>query len=480
MYRSLVSFVAILAAVAAFVCVPAAESRANVGPGLVVSLTFDDGFDNEFLGARILSENGLRGTFYVNSGNIDSPGRLTLPQLKAMASAGHEIAGHTVDHAQLFGEIAGEQLREICDDRVRLASWGFRPKSFAFPYGSSDASAEKAAQTCGYNSARSTGGLLGTSCPSCAPFESIPALNPFHVRAYPSIVNGTSIKTMEAELEKRIHLGAGWIPLVFHQVCDSCGDMVIKPADLVELAHWLVAHERDGVTVKTVDEVVGGDYHPVAVGPYDSRPAGQLVNANLEQLTLSDGGMAGDGSPYCWDRVTYGRAQTQWSKVSGAQPGSSAQQVRVEAIESGDVKLLTRRDLGACSPMVSPDARYSLSSLVHGSGPVQFVVFVADSNGHWRFVENSPPLETTDNWNRINWSTGPLPSDAHRMAFGIRVTTPGTLAVDDFAMTQDGSTAMRLRAAAVGCVAAFGLVGLAALLSIRRQQRPRSAGRHAL
>jgi len=472
--------VALLAAATAFVCVPAADSHASALPGLVVSLTFDDGFDNELVGAQILNQNGLRGTFYVNSGNIDAPGRLTLADLKTIAAEGHEIAGHTVDHAQLSGEMAGEQLREICDDRVRLADWGFRPKSFAYPYGSSDESAERAAKTCGYNSARSTGGLRGSSCPSCAAYESIPALDPFHVRAYPSIVNATNIKTVEAELLGRMHLGAAWVPLVFHQVCNSCGDMAIKPTDLDELAHWLVAHQKDGVVVRTVDEVVGGEYHPVSVGPYDSRPAGQLVNANLDQLALSDGGMAGDGSPYCWDRVTYGQAQAQWSKVAGAKPSSSAQQVRVDAIETGDVKLVTRRDLGACSPIVSPNARYNLSSLVHGTEPVQFVVFVADAVGHWRFLENSPQLATSNDWNRISWSTDALPPDAHRLAFGIRVTSPGTLAVDDFAMAKDDSTAARLRVAAVGCVAAFGLVGLASFLAIGRHRRPRTSGRHSV
>lgn len=450
----------------------------NMGP-LVVSLTFDDGFADAAVGSQVLRDSGLRGTFYVNSGNIDAPGRLSLSDLRDISRQGNEVAGHTVDHAQLAGETYSEQLREICDDRVKLADWGFRPTDFAYPYGSSDVSAEKAARTCGYNSARSTGGLRGDSCLDCPRTESIPSGDPYQIRAYPSIVTGTDIHRVERDLAAAAAAGSGWITLVFHNVCDRCSDMAVTENDLRDLATWLASHQKNGIQVRTVGDVIGGQYLPPAVGPFDGRPAGVLVNADLEQPALSDGGMAGDGSPYCWDRIQYGQAQARWSKVVGSRLGDSAQQAQVSSVGSGDVKLLLRRDLGACSPAVSGGVNYRLASTVRGDQPVQFVVYVADSNGHWRFLEHSPSIGVNPQWTQVAWATGPLPSDVSRLSFGIRITSPGEFGVDNFAMSVDESRTARVVIAAAGCAGIIILSGACVLLAFRRQAAVPIRGKHS-
>ena len=50
-------------------------------PG-VVTLTFDDGRISNVTAARLLDKHGLRGTFFVNSGGINTPGRMTLDDLR--------------------------------------------------------------------------------------------------------------------------------------------------------------------------------------------------------------------------------------------------------------------------------------------------------------------------------------------------------------------------------------------------------------
>ena len=51
----------------------------------VVSFTFDGTFKGQEDAAVILSENGLAGTFYVNSGYLDFPAYLSVDQLRSIA-----------------------------------------------------------------------------------------------------------------------------------------------------------------------------------------------------------------------------------------------------------------------------------------------------------------------------------------------------------------------------------------------------------
>ena len=68
-----------------------------------VSLTFDDGEVSQFGAGAILAAHGIRGTFYLNTGAIDSreQGAMTWAQVASLAAAGNEIGGHTRDHVHL-------------------------------------------------------------------------------------------------------------------------------------------------------------------------------------------------------------------------------------------------------------------------------------------------------------------------------------------------------------------------------------------
>ena len=64
----------------------------------VVSITLDDGVADQLSAADSLQRNGMRGTFYVVSGLIGSPGYFSRADLDRLAAAGNEIGGHTVLH----------------------------------------------------------------------------------------------------------------------------------------------------------------------------------------------------------------------------------------------------------------------------------------------------------------------------------------------------------------------------------------------
>jgi peptidoglycan/xylan/chitin deacetylase (PgdA/CDA1 family) len=216
--------------------------------GVTVSLTFDDTFADQQAAIELLDERGMRGTFYVDSGRIDSTQALSASQLLEMQANGHEIAGHTIDHVNLPMSDPAEQRRQVCDDRVALIEMGFEVTSFAYPFGASDEMTQALVAECGYNSARDIG---GRSSP-------IPPPDPYLVRTAPSVKAETTADDLEGYVAEAEPDGA-WVPIVFHHVCDGCSTNGIAPA---VLADFLDRLEARGTQVLTVDEVIGGDMKP--------------------------------------------------------------------------------------------------------------------------------------------------------------------------------------------------------------------------
>src|SRR6516165_3343206 len=124
---------------------------------VVVTLGFDDGTVDQFAnGFPILQAHGMYATFFVNTGPIlaGDPAHMTWGDLHALYAAGNEIAGHTIDHADLKPLSVAAAEHEACDDRNTLLANGFAPESFAYPFGSFDSRSEAVVHYCGYNSGR--------------------------------------------------------------------------------------------------------------------------------------------------------------------------------------------------------------------------------------------------------------------------------------------------------------------------------------
>src|SRR5260221_6265763 len=77
--------------------VSAFPAAAHAAPATVVTIQFDDGNADVNQWISALSNHGFHATFFVNSGSIDTAGKLTLAQLTALSQAGNQIATHTVD-----------------------------------------------------------------------------------------------------------------------------------------------------------------------------------------------------------------------------------------------------------------------------------------------------------------------------------------------------------------------------------------------
>ena len=106
-------------------------------PRVVVSLTFDDGIENQYtLGVlHALQPHHINGTFYNISGLTDvDPQHMTWAELTALNEDGNEIGGHTVDHVNLKTMTDNtDKTYEACQARQDLIDHGFYPTSFAYP-----------------------------------------------------------------------------------------------------------------------------------------------------------------------------------------------------------------------------------------------------------------------------------------------------------------------------------------------------------
>ena len=86
---------------------------------LFYSLTFDDGHLSDYTEAfPVLTELGLRATFFVVPTLVDTPGHVTWNQLREMTAAGMEIGSHSLTHPFLDGLDRAALVREFGDSKA--------------------------------------------------------------------------------------------------------------------------------------------------------------------------------------------------------------------------------------------------------------------------------------------------------------------------------------------------------------------------
>ena len=116
-------------------------------PKTVVSLTFDDAYENQGRYAvPLLRSHHMRATFYVITADSDGPYPccMSWAQLRTLQGEGDDIGSHTVSHPNLKVLTPARITREVCGSRQDMLRNGIDdPVSFAYPYGSYDTAAER-------------------------------------------------------------------------------------------------------------------------------------------------------------------------------------------------------------------------------------------------------------------------------------------------------------------------------------------------
>jgi peptidoglycan/xylan/chitin deacetylase (PgdA/CDA1 family) len=253
--------------------VPSAAARAET----VVSLTFDDGSVSQLFARDQILAHRMRGTFYINSGRVASNDYyMTWDEIASVAAAGNEIGGHTLRDTALTDLPGPQRKPAICDDRRNLMQHGYDPVSFAYPHGQYNAQIQGYVRDCGYATARRVGGLSHDGCGSCRDAESIPPGDAYALRSniFPS--GRLTLAQMQEYVTQAEDAGGGWVPMMFHDVCDDCPDGAldgsISTGDFVALLDWLDRRRSRGTVVKTVRAVMGYADAPLPPLPVDEEP----------------------------------------------------------------------------------------------------------------------------------------------------------------------------------------------------------------
>ena len=222
-----------------------------------MSLTFDDGTVSQLYAKDRLAERGLRGTFFINSGNVQTPNPyfMTWAQVASVAATGNEIGGHTLNDLDLVTGFSNDSARKaaICDDRANLIAHGFNPVSFAYPHGAYNAQIISLVQQCGYASARTAGGLNEPGFPYT---ENIPPVNPYVLRTNQPHDGPMTLAELQGYVLRAG--GSGWVPLMFHDICVPPAPAwtrmrSVSPGDFTAFLNWL---PTSGAVVKTVRDVI--------------------------------------------------------------------------------------------------------------------------------------------------------------------------------------------------------------------------------
>ena len=272
--RWLAAVIAAVLLISGLIVAPLAKAKAATSP-VTVLLTFDDSNADQLPAEQTMKSLGLHGTFYTVSGWVNQPSYLTLAQVQQIAADGNEIAGHTITHPDLPTLAAGEQQRQICNDRVNLINWGFQPTDFAYPFADADTN-ETDAKACGYNSARGLGDVVDPQgdCNGCVYAETTPPPDPYYLRAPDEVDSTVTLAQMEQQVTQAQTHGGGWVILTYHHICANIGaancpaDLSTTPAIYNAFMTWLAGQTSNGVTVKTVQQVIGGTFNPgVPVSP---------------------------------------------------------------------------------------------------------------------------------------------------------------------------------------------------------------------
>jgi peptidoglycan/xylan/chitin deacetylase (PgdA/CDA1 family) len=410
-------------------------SAAAAAPRTTVSFTFDDSYANQLPAEQTLTANGLHGTFYTNSGNIDAPNYLTQANLHTIAADGNEISGHTVTHPDLTTLSTAEASRQICNDRVNLTNWGFQVTDFAYPFAAATTNTEQIAKNCGYNSARGLGDIQTRfGCAGCAFAETVPPPDPYYTRAPDQVDNTWTLADLQNTVTNAETHGGGWVQLSFHQICNGCNPLSVTPTIFSQFAAWLAPRAATNNTVvQTVHQVLGGPVNPVVPGPAVPPPA---PGANGAQNTSLE--TAGTTAlPQCWMAGGYGANTptfTTTTTAAQAHTGTKAENLAMAGYSSGDAKLLPTLDLGGCAPSVTAGHTYSLRSWYKSTVVTQFAVYYRTGIGTWAYWTSSPWFATAAAYTQAVWTTPPVPAGATGLSFGLSSFNNGTLTTDDYGL----------------------------------------------
>lgn len=233
---------------------PADRSQAPLKPfdQPIITVTFDDGWESIYTtGLPLLQKHGIPTTQYVLTGVFEDKNYMTIDQIKSLQKAGHEIACHGIDHADLTSLTASrldQELREckqLYEDEL-----GTRVEHFASPYGRSNPETIAAIKQ-SYRSHRNTVGDITTNGASDQDINTRANFNRYNINTI-TIRRDTTDAQLQQAIDYTIRTN-GWLVLNYHDVGDGDSTYGVSYATL---DRQLAAINRANARVATIGQVM--------------------------------------------------------------------------------------------------------------------------------------------------------------------------------------------------------------------------------
>lgn len=144
-------------------CFPGGKHKA-------LTMSYDDGREEDRRLVSIFNKNGIKGTFNLNAGIRNDPNRIPLEEYKTLYQ-GHEIASHTLTHPTIERCATEHVASQVLEDRKELEKIvGYPVRGLAYPNGSYSNEIKQLLPLLGIRYARIVGNSENFSLPQ-DPFE---------------------------------------------------------------------------------------------------------------------------------------------------------------------------------------------------------------------------------------------------------------------------------------------------------------------
>ena len=299
----------------------------------MISVTFDDGWTNQYTNARsILNANGIKSTFYLISNEITRADHdstyMTANQAKTLLADGHELASHTVHHCSMTNSTSDDGLEgctgntnvklEMEQSKADLATATGAPiTNFAYPFGEYNDASIAAGVAAGYTSQRTVTQGLNTKA----------NLNLNKLYGYEVDAN-TQVATVKAWIDNAIAQNA-WIVLFYHEVANTPAypddaQYTVNIANFTEVMQYIKS-KQSSIDIKTVAQAIstingGGTTNPPVNPPATTgtpvyRMANWITKERLFTVNLNEVNTIKDKNGWVYEGVAFQASSTAGTPV---------------------------------------------------------------------------------------------------------------------------------------------------------------------
>ena len=186
-----------------------------------------------------------------------------------------------------------------------------------------------------------------------------------------------------------------------------------------------------GIALASNGTLITDDYTFAEVGSVQPPPSGELTtNGTLE---------AGGNPPTGWMVSGWGTSTVSSGITNTAHGGTRAYQITLSGRTSGDYKLLPTE---ASSPGVQPGNIYTLSAWYTSTAVSNSMTIFQHTSTGWSYWTDIKALPATTTWSQATAVTPPIPAGVDAIAWGISISSDGTLTTDDYSTTQQSAPAV--------------------------------------